>query len=47
MTVAHKVKGSTKSDSDKIEIKDDDLFLQNVKQIMAENPRLYDKLAKL
>lgn len=44
--MSHKAKGSAKSNSDKIEIKDD-LFLQNLKQIMAENPRLYDKLAKL
>lgn len=45
--MSHKAKGSAKPNSDKIEIKDDDLFVQNMKQIMAENPRLYDKLAKL
>ena len=44
--MAHKAKESTKPDYDKIEV-NDDLFLQNVKQIMDENPRLYDKLAKL
>lgn len=27
--------------------KDDDSFMQSIKQIMDENPRLYSKLAKL
>ena len=42
--MAEKVKESMKSD--KIEISND-LFLQNMKQIMDENPRLFSKLAKL
>lgn len=46
MTITDKVKGSTNSHSDKIEISND-LFLQNMKQIMGENPRLFSKLAKL
>lgn len=44
--MADKVKGSTNSPSDKIEISND-LFLQSMKQIMDENPRLFSKLAKL
>ncbi|NHH98748.1 hypothetical protein DYY66_0612 [Candidatus Nitrosotalea sp. FS] len=46
MTVSDKVKGSMNSRSNKIEISND-LFLQNMKQIMDENPRLFSKLAKL
>lgn len=39
------LKESKNSDSNsKIE---DDLFLQNMKQIMDENPKMYSKLAKL
>lgn len=41
-----KLKESKNLDSDNNQIKDD-LFLQNLKQIMDENPRLYSKLAKL
>lgn len=41
-----KLKDSKNLDSDTGQIKDD-LFLQNLKQIMNENPRLYSKLAKL
>ena len=46
MTITDKVKESMNSHSDKIEISND-LFLQNMKQIMGENPRLFSKLAKL
>lgn len=46
VTMADNVKGSMNSPSDKIEISND-LFLQSMKQIMDENPRLFSKLAKL
>jgi len=38
------LKKSKNLDSSQIK---DDLFLQSMKQIMDENPRLYSKLAKL
>ena len=46
MTMADKVKGSTSSHPDKTKTSGE-LFLQDMKQIMSENPRLYSKLAKL
>jgi hypothetical protein len=43
--MALKIKESKNLDSD--DHKDDDSFMQSMKQIMDENPRLYSKLAKL